>query len=64
MILTDFPKNCMKLRKFWTVGGACAGSGPHRSATGFNFRSNLTGDNILLLEILSYHVVKPLINVN
>ena len=22
MILANFPKNCMKLRKFWTVGGA------------------------------------------
>ena len=32
MILPNFPKNCMKLRKFWTVGGD-AGSAPHRSAT-------------------------------
>ena len=23
-----FPKNCMKLRTFWAVGGACAGSTP------------------------------------
>ena len=25
MILPNFVKNCMKLRKFWTVGGARAG---------------------------------------
>ena len=28
MILSNFPKNYMKLRKFWTVGGAHAGSTP------------------------------------
>ena len=26
--LPDFPKNCMKLRKFWFIGGACAGGAP------------------------------------
>ena len=25
MILPNFPINCMKLRKFWAVGGTCAG---------------------------------------
>ena len=28
MILPNFEKNCMKLRKFLTVGGAHAGSAP------------------------------------
>ena len=33
-----FQKNCMKLRKFWSVGGgAHAGSAPLRSATAINF---------------------------
>ena len=33
-ILPNFPKNCMKLRKFWwSVGGALAGGAPLRSAT-------------------------------
>ena len=30
---TNFPKNCMKLRKFWSVGGVCAGGAPLGSAT-------------------------------
>ena len=29
-----FQKKCMKLRKFWAVGGTCAGGAPLRSATG------------------------------
>ena len=33
MILPNFPKNCMNLRKFWTVGGCMLGASP-RSATG------------------------------
>ena len=28
MILAKFPKNCMKLRKFWTVGGRASGAPP------------------------------------
>ena len=28
MILPNFVKNCMKLRKFWAVGGARAGCAP------------------------------------
>ena len=28
MILPNFAKNYMKLRKFWAVGGACAGGTP------------------------------------
>ena len=28
MILSKFPKNCMKLRNVWTVGGACTGRAP------------------------------------
>ena len=32
MILPNFPKNCMKLRKFWTMGGR-AGGAPLRSDT-------------------------------
>ena len=28
MILSNFPKNCMKSRKFWAVEGACAGWPP------------------------------------
>ena len=26
--LPDFLKNCMKLRKFWSIGGVCAGDAP------------------------------------
>ena len=34
MILPKFPKNCMKLRKFWALGeGDGAGGSPFRSAT-------------------------------
>ena len=34
MILSNFPKNCMKLRKFWTVGGGGhAPVRPPKSAT-------------------------------
>ena len=33
MILSNFPKKCMKSRKFWTVGGARAGCAPPKSAT-------------------------------
>ena len=28
MILPNFPKNCMKLRKFWAVGGGTPGAPP------------------------------------
>ena len=35
MILPNFAKNCMKLRKFWAVGGARAGCAPPKSATAF-----------------------------
>ena len=31
---TNFPKNCMKLIKFWSVGGTRAGAPPLGSATG------------------------------
>ena len=27
-ILSNFPKNCMKLRKFWAVGGMRTGAPP------------------------------------
>ena len=33
MILLNFPKKYMKLKKFWAVEGASAGSAPLRSAT-------------------------------
>ena len=40
MILQKFPKNCMRLRKIWTVGGR-----PLRSGTGHLFRVvNLLGE--------------------
>ena len=32
-ILPNFPKNCMKLRKFWAVEGPAPGTLPLRSAT-------------------------------
>ena len=28
MILPKFPKNCIKLRKFWTIGGCALGVPP------------------------------------
>ena len=33
MILLNFTKNCMRLRKFWAVGGARTGGAPPKSAT-------------------------------
>ena len=33
MILPNFMKNCMKLRKFWAVGGGAHRAHPPKSAT-------------------------------
>ena len=33
MILPNFPKNCMKLRTFWAVGGGGGGGASLRSAS-------------------------------
>ena len=33
--LPDFPKNCMKLRKFWSIGGRTLGEPPLGSATDY-----------------------------
>ena len=51
--LPDFPKNCMKLRTFRSVGGARRGA-PLGSATGIFCVSNFTGavtfDNVIVIQ--------------
>ena len=66
--LPDFPKNCMELRKVWSVRGAHAGGAPLGSATDFVHRHGKCISKILktlrymwtrLLHGLSLYVTLP-----
>ena len=57
MILPNFAKNCMKLRKFWAIGGRVLGAPPKSATNMISHQTPVVGFSELNVKLFKvYHI--------